>query len=88
MTGELAVPEGGDILSDRIGLLPKRRSKGRKNPFIDPVREVRVRTEAGKSGPAKGKVAGLAEMLPEYYGLRGWTADGVPTDETLARLAL
>ena len=48
VTAELDVPEGGDILSDRIGLLPKRRSKGRKNPFIDPVREVRVRTEAGK----------------------------------------
>ena len=48
VTAELDVTEGRDILSDRIGLLPKRRSKGRKNPFIDPVREVRVRTEAGK----------------------------------------
>ncbi len=48
----------------------------------------RLLTEAAKTGPAKGKVAGLAEMLPEYYELRGWTADGVPTDETLARLAL
>ena len=48
VTAELKVPDGGGILSDRIGLLPKRRSKGRKNPFIDPVREVRVRTETGK----------------------------------------
>jgi IS4 transposase len=48
VTAELEVPEGDDILSDRIGLLPKRRSKGRKNPFSDPVREVCVRTEAGK----------------------------------------
>ncbi len=48
VTAELGVPKGGDILSDRIGLLPKRRSKGRNNPFSDPVREVRVRTEAGK----------------------------------------
>jgi hypothetical protein len=48
VTAELEVAEGGAILSDRIGLLPKRRSKGRKNPFTDPVREVRVRIESGK----------------------------------------
>lgn len=48
VTAELQPPEGGDILSDRIGLLPRRRSKGRKNPFCDPVREVRVKTETGK----------------------------------------
>ena len=43
-----AVPEGGDILSDRIGLLPRRQARSRKNPFAKPVREVRVRTETGK----------------------------------------
>ena len=48
----------------------------------------RLLTEAAKTGPAEGKVAGLGEMLPEYYELRGWTADGVPTDATLERLAL
>jgi hypothetical protein len=48
VTAELAVPEGGDILSDRIGLLPRRQAKNRKNPFGDPVREVRVRIESGK----------------------------------------
>ena len=48
ITSELPVPDGGAILSDRIGLLPKRRSLGRKNPFCDPVREVRVRIETGK----------------------------------------
>jgi len=48
VTAERAPPEGGDILSDRIGLLPKRRSKGRANPFTDPVREVRVKTDTGK----------------------------------------
>jgi len=48
VTAELDVPEGGDILSDRIGLLPARQARSRKNPFTDPVREVRVRTESGK----------------------------------------
>jgi aldehyde:ferredoxin oxidoreductase len=27
-------------------------------------------------------------MLPEYYELRGWTPDGVPTAQTLERLGL
>ncbi len=48
VTAELDVPTGGDILSDRIGLLPQRQARSRKNPFSDPVREVRVRTETGK----------------------------------------
>lgn len=49
VTAELAVPEAAtSILSDRIGLLPQRQAKSRKNPFSDPVREVRVRIETGK----------------------------------------
>ena len=42
---ELEVPAGGDILSDRIGLLPRRQTKNRRNPMGGPVREVRVRIE-------------------------------------------
>jgi len=48
----------------------------------------RLTSEAAGSGPAKGKTNGLAQMLPEYYELRGWTAEGVPSNETVNRLAL
>ncbi|NMF89123.1 aldehyde ferredoxin oxidoreductase family protein [Aromatoleum petrolei] len=48
----------------------------------------RLLTEPAKTGPAKGLVNGLDKMLPEYYKVRGWTPDGVPTAETLARLGL
>jgi aldehyde:ferredoxin oxidoreductase len=48
----------------------------------------RLVKEGAKTGPAKGLVNGLDKMLPEYYQLRGWTKDGVPTNETLNRLAL
>ncbi|NMG28996.1 aldehyde ferredoxin oxidoreductase family protein [Aromatoleum evansii] len=48
----------------------------------------RLTTEPAKTGPAKGMVNQLDKMLPEYYKVRGWTPDGVPTDETLARLGL
>ena len=49
LTAELEVPEGTNILSDRIGLLPRRQNRSRKSPFSDPVREIRVRTQAGKT---------------------------------------
>ena len=48
ITAELNTPKDGNILSDRIGLLPQRQAKSRKNPFSDPVREVRVKIETGK----------------------------------------
>jgi aldehyde:ferredoxin oxidoreductase len=48
----------------------------------------RLLKEGAKSGPAKGLVNGLDKMLPEYYQLRGWTTEGVPTNETVARLGL
>ena len=40
------------------------------------------------TGNAKGKVSELDKMLPEYYSFRGWTEEGVPSNETLARLGL
>ena len=48
MTAENDPPEGSNILSDRIGLLPQRQARNRKNPFADPVREVTVKTDTGK----------------------------------------
>lgn len=48
----------------------------------------RLLEEPAPSGVAKGRVAELDIMLPEYYALRGWTPDGVPTADTLARLGL
>ncbi len=45
---ENAIAEGGCVLSDRIGLLPQRLAASRRNPFADPVREIRVRIETGK----------------------------------------
>ncbi|MCB1432552.1 MAG: aldehyde ferredoxin oxidoreductase family protein [Alphaproteobacteria bacterium] len=48
----------------------------------------RLTTEPAKTGPAKGLVNGLDKMLPEYYQVRGWDAEGVPKKETLERLSL
>lgn len=48
----------------------------------------RVLKDAAKSGAAKGLTAGLDKMLPEYYELRGWSTDGVPSVETEQRLGV
>lgn len=49
-TTELSVPDEADnVLSDRIGLLPRRMTASRRNPMSDPVREIRVRIATGKT---------------------------------------
>jgi len=45
---ELPVTKASNILSDRIGFLPARQAKSRRNPMQDAVREVRVTTDTGK----------------------------------------
>jgi Transposase DDE domain/Domain of unknown function (DUF4372) len=45
---ELPVAPGSNILSDRIGFLPVRQARNRRNPMQDAVREVRVITDTGK----------------------------------------
>ncbi|MBO6758920.1 MAG: IS4 family transposase, partial [Roseibium sp.] len=42
------VTEDGPILSDRIGQLPRRMARSRRNPFTDPVREITVKISTGK----------------------------------------
>ncbi len=44
---ERDVTEGDAILSDRIGFLPPRQAKSRRNPMQDAVREVRIKTDTG-----------------------------------------
>ncbi|EHR69044.1 aldehyde:ferredoxin oxidoreductase [Burkholderiales bacterium JOSHI_001] len=48
----------------------------------------RLLTEPAKTGPAKGLVSKLPEMLPKYYEIRGWDSNGQLKPETRARLDL
>jgi aldehyde:ferredoxin oxidoreductase len=48
----------------------------------------RLLKEAVTSGPAKGLVSKLPEMLPKYYAARGWDADGQLKADTRSRLGL
>ena len=48
----------------------------------------RILDEPLTSGSAKGAVCPLDAMLPAYYEQCGWSADGVPSNATLACLGL
>lgn len=54
----------------------------------DDALPTRLTTEPMPSGPSKGSVSRLAEMLPKYYEVRGWDDQGRPSDAKLAELEL
>jgi len=48
----------------------------------------RLLNEPLSTGPTKGQVVELEQMLNEYYRFRGWDEEGNPTRRTLERLGL
>jgi aldehyde:ferredoxin oxidoreductase len=44
--------------------------------------------KVAKEGFRAGKEIPFAEMMQEYYALRGWDSNGAPNSETLSRLGL
>jgi len=71
---ERPVPEGADILSDRIGLLPQRQARSRKTPFAKPVREVRIKLETGKvlrilSNDLKASAQDIADLYKRRWAI-------------------
>lgn len=48
----------------------------------------RLLKEPIPEGPSKGCVHKLSELLPEYYTVRGWDKNGIPTEDTLKKLGL
>lgn len=58
---------------------------------VDPSQDTlpkRLLEDPIPEGPSKGNVSRLSELLPEYYELRGWGADGIPTVERKELLGL
>jgi len=48
----------------------------------------RLTSEPVPEGPAEGQVVELDRMLPEYYHVRGWDENGVPTADKLQELGI
>jgi len=68
VSAELPVPEGSNILSDRIGHLPQRQASSRCNPFSDPVREITVRIVTNKTiRVVTNDLDAPAEEIAELY---------------------
>ncbi|MDA3780252.1 MAG: aldehyde ferredoxin oxidoreductase family protein [Bacteroidales bacterium] len=55
---------------------------------VDDTLPNRLLKEPVSSGPNKGKVHRLSELLPKYYSLRGWDKDGVPSNDKLKDLEI
>ena len=78
--------ENLNLIGERIWNMEKEFNLGAGLTKKDDDLPPRLKTEPAKTGPAKGKVSGLDKMLPEYYEVRGWTKEGVPTGDTRKRL--
>ena len=76
------------LVGERIWNLEREYNNAAGFTAKDDTLPPRMLTEPAKTGPHKGKVAELGKMLPEYYQVRGWTPEGVPTPETRVRLGL
>lgn len=74
VTEQREVPADGSILSDCIGLLPKRQARSRKNPFSVKVREVQVKIETGKilrilSNDLKASAKEIADLYKRRWAI-------------------
>jgi len=54
----------------------------------DDILPLRMLAHARPSGSAKGNLPHLGKMLYEYYAVRGWSEEGIPTKEKLEELGL
>jgi len=71
---ELPIAKDSNLLSDRIGFLPARQAKSRRNPMQDAVREVRVMTATGKelrilSNDLDAPAAEIAEIYKRRWAI-------------------
>jgi aldehyde:ferredoxin oxidoreductase len=92
---QLAAACGPEYTLENVALIGERiwnmeRDFNNKAGFTakDDTLPKRLLTEPAKTGPAKGLVSKLPEMLPKYYEARGWNSDGTLKPETRARLGL
>jgi aldehyde:ferredoxin oxidoreductase len=87
-TGLALDEEGLLVVGDRIWNLERQFNlKAGVDPSQDTLPK-RLLDEPIPDGPMQGATARLGEMLPEYYRLRGWSAEGMPTEEKLQSLGL
>lgn len=78
-------------IGERIYNLERMINVGRGISRKDDVLPYRVMNEPIPDGPSEGRLCSkeqLDDLLDKYYQLRGWTADGKPTEAKLEELGL
>lgn len=91
ITGLDFTPEDVVTVGERLNNLARVYNKLAGFTRADDSLPERLMTEPLAEGNSKGGVISQAEldqMLDEYYEARGWTKDGVPTEEKLVNLGL
>ena len=86
--GEEFTLENLSVIGERIWNLERDFNNKAGFTAKDDTLPKRLLTEPAKTGPAKGLVSKLPEMLPLYYDARGWDANGQLKAETRTRLGL
>jgi aldehyde:ferredoxin oxidoreductase len=86
--GEEFTLENLSIIGERIWNMERDFNNRAGFTAKDDTLPKRLLTEPAKTGPAKGLVSKLPEMLPKYYEARGWDAGGNLKPETRTRLGL
>ena len=82
---------GLEKIGERIYNLERLINTGRGMSRKNDTLPYRVLNKPIPDGPAKGRYCPQEEldaMLDRYYAIRGWTPDGIPTDEKLSQLNL
>jgi len=91
VTGRDLGIEDLETIGERVFNLERLINVGRGVSRKDDTLPYRVMNEPIPDGPARGRYCpqeSLDAMLDEYYRLRGWDADGIPTDDKLVELGL
>jgi len=88
LTGINYTPEDYLKAGERIWNLEKQYNLKAGLTAQDDQLPTRLTTLPIKTGPSKGELSRVPEMLPEYYKLRGWDEQGVPTKARLQELQL
>ena len=86
--GEEYTTEALEKIGERIWNMEREFNNAAGFTKADDSLPKRLLTEAAKTGPGKGVVSRLPEMLPKYYAARGWDSEGRPTAATRERLGL
>lgn len=91
ITGASGIEFSGDevaLAGERIYNLERLYNLSVGYTKADDTLPARMFNDPISSGPMKGNVSRVPEMLPHYYEARGWDENGVPTPERLEALGL